>query len=373
MSNQLPADLEDGCATVKSKFKNKFYFGDIVSPPKRSQLINTYSLTSEDQFFIAACVVYDGDEGIYHKANAALILGYRAIDAWNVSYIDNAIIAILLVVKKLKLIPNDDSTLQVKFNNNHVRISLALMLAQLSIASENEKLFVGSLIDSLDVVKNNKGIYLKHSYYSLNLIFNFIASYLDNSFIEPVKKLSIKLSQLSYSYHDDQDKWSRYKEFSLSVHNLSILVKYQEDQEGLHENLFNCSLRCSHREQLYRSYCDFTGSYNIALEEVVSNLADDFTSTDNNKLNLLVQENNNQETSNKQAKNLEILKTLGSEVNTLYQDEGADILREVALSFERSGDISTALTIMQKALQVRPSGPFIKKKVTEYLQKLEAQ
>ncbi|WP_128082424.1 hypothetical protein [Halomonas sp. KX33721] len=43
-----------------------------------------------------------------------------------------------------------------------------------------------------------------------------------------------------------------------------------------------------------------------------------------------------------------------------------DILREVALSFEQSGDIETALKIMQKALELRPSGPFIKRKVLEY-------
>jgi|AntDeeMinimDraft_4_1070355.scaffolds.fasta_scaffold02270_2 hypothetical protein len=46
--------------------------------------------------------------------------------------------------------------------------------------------------------------------------------------------------------------------------------------------------------------------------------------------------------------------------------DSADILREVALQFEHSGDIPTALTIMQKALVLRPTGPFIKKKVTEY-------
>lgn len=43
-----------------------------------------------------------------------------------------------------------------------------------------------------------------------------------------------------------------------------------------------------------------------------------------------------------------------------------DILREVALSFEHSGEIETALKIMQKALELRPTGPIIKKKVLEY-------
>lgn len=49
-----------------------------------------------------------------------------------------------------------------------------------------------------------------------------------------------------------------------------------------------------------------------------------------------------------------------------------DILREVALSFEHSGDIETALKIMQKALELRPTGPFIKKKVIEYQAVIES-
>lgn len=49
-----------------------------------------------------------------------------------------------------------------------------------------------------------------------------------------------------------------------------------------------------------------------------------------------------------------------------------DILREVALSFEHAGDIETALKIMQKALELRPTGPFIKKKVIEYQAVIES-
>lgn len=48
-----------------------------------------------------------------------------------------------------------------------------------------------------------------------------------------------------------------------------------------------------------------------------------------------------------------------------------DILREVALAFENAGDIKAAFEIMQKALELRPSGPFIKRKVDEYTQFLQ--
>ena len=43
-----------------------------------------------------------------------------------------------------------------------------------------------------------------------------------------------------------------------------------------------------------------------------------------------------------------------------------DILREIALAFEKDGNTKTALLIMEKALELRPNGPFIKKKVEEY-------
>jgi tetratricopeptide (TPR) repeat protein len=44
----------------------------------------------------------------------------------------------------------------------------------------------------------------------------------------------------------------------------------------------------------------------------------------------------------------------------------ADILRIVSLAFEKSGDINTARTIMNKAHKLRPNGPFIKQKLNEY-------
>lgn len=47
-------------------------------------------------------------------------------------------------------------------------------------------------------------------------------------------------------------------------------------------------------------------------------------------------------------------------------------MREVALDFEHSGDIETALKIMQKALELRPTGPFIKKRVIKYQAVIES-
>lgn len=61
--------------------------------------------------------------------------------------------------------------------------------------------------------------------------------------------------------------------------------------------------------------------------------------------------------------------------NIFLQDsksaQSPDILREVALAFEKDGDIKTALTIMEKAHILRPNGPFIKKKFEEYQKKVQ--
>ena len=47
-------------------------------------------------------------------------------------------------------------------------------------------------------------------------------------------------------------------------------------------------------------------------------------------------------------------------------DEQASKLRDQAVAFEQSGDIQTALKTMQKAHEIRPNGPLIKRKLEEY-------
>lgn len=53
------------------------------------------------------------------------------------------------------------------------------------------------------------------------------------------------------------------------------------------------------------------------------------------------------------------------------QTNPADALRDIALVFEKIGDIDIAYTIMEKAFEQRPNGPFIKEKVNEF--KLKAK
>ena len=55
----------------------------------------------------------------------------------------------------------------------------------------------------------------------------------------------------------------------------------------------------------------------------------------------------------------------------VFSFESPDILRETALAFEKIGDVGTALTIMQKALELRPKGPVLQKKVAEYREFLQ--
>ena len=59
---------------------------------------------------------------------------------------------------------------------------------------------------------------------------------------------------------------------------------------------------------------------------------------------------------------------LGEHVANFKQS--ADILREVALCFERSEDLDTALTLMSKALALRPSGVVLQRKVESYRRRL---
>lgn len=50
--------------------------------------------------------------------------------------------------------------------------------------------------------------------------------------------------------------------------------------------------------------------------------------------------------------------------------EVADMLRDTAIAFKMSGDLVTACAIMEKALEQRPNGPFIRKTLYEYLNEL---
>ncbi|WP_298637100.1 tetratricopeptide repeat protein [uncultured Umboniibacter sp.] len=59
---------------------------------------------------------------------------------------------------------------------------------------------------------------------------------------------------------------------------------------------------------------------------------------------------------------------LGERVSTFRQS--ADILREVALTYEAVGDFDTALKLMSKALELRPTGKVIISKVEYYRQQI---
>jgi len=57
--------------------------------------------------------------------------------------------------------------------------------------------------------------------------------------------------------------------------------------------------------------------------------------------------------------------------NITSQSESADILREVAFAYEKSGDIKMAAKIMKNALMLRPKGQVIKSKLDVYNKLLE--
>lgn len=59
-------------------------------------------------------------------------------------------------------------------------------------------------------------------------------------------------------------------------------------------------------------------------------------------------------------------KLIFSDVSFNEKHEPAEILRDLALRYEKIGDFKTALSLMEKALEQRPKGPFIKRKVDKY-------
>ena len=88
--------------------------------------------------------------------------------------------------------------------------------------------------------------------------------------------------------------------------------------------------------------------------------------TNINKTNFLCDQKNKKPILNYDQKTLALISK-----HSIAKDPGN--LREIALAFEQSGDVVTALIIMEKALQLRPTGPFIKRKVAEYRESLKRQ
>ena len=65
-------------------------------------------------------------------------------------------------------------------------------------------------------------------------------------------------------------------------------------------------------------------------------------------------------------------KNVFSNINLVENMEVADVLRETAFAFKAVGDVSTALLIMEKALEQRPDGPVIRKTLEQYRKELDA-
>lgn len=63
-------------------------------------------------------------------------------------------------------------------------------------------------------------------------------------------------------------------------------------------------------------------------------------------------------------------KLIFSDVSFNEKHEPAEILRDLALRYEKIGDFKTALSLMEKALEQRPKGPLIKSKIEEYKKRL---
>lgn len=273
---EIPNRILDGCKHLKSKFNSQFNYVDIISPIKRAELIKNYKLTAEEQLFIAASVFYDSDSDLYHKANAALVLGYRSLDIKDDFYFNWAIKSIKLIIKSLVKQEHNGDNKNVKFNRNHMLISLNFLLSQMSIAVLNASLFMKGIVSSLKVIEE-EGLYLKNSYYSINMVLNLCAIYLPGKYFNKLLELNIELSKLSYKYHDEMTPWTRFKEFSSTVQNLSVMQEYKINRKLTEKKFFYSSVRCTDKEYLYKRFCILEHNESAELVECISGLYEKYT------------------------------------------------------------------------------------------------
>lgn len=269
-----PSKINKGCSLVIKKYKEKFNFIDIISPPKRSALVSTYKLSHTEQLYIALAINFDPDYDSCHKANALLVASYRALDIESVFYKEYLIDIVESLIEKISFEGKKENVTNVKFDKSHVSVSLSFVLLQMGIALKNKAVFVKGIEYALKTVLNDQGGYLKNSFYSINMILNLLALYFkgDVDVIDKLFFINLQLSKISYGYHDNYTPWTRYKELSFSINNLSILKEYQSGNINISDKLFRSSVRCSNKELYYNNFKSFKVDNKNSLYSIVDSL-----------------------------------------------------------------------------------------------------
>lgn len=383
----------------------------LISPNKRKEL------SSESIFFICNNII-NSDVVLIRKCNMAVVMSYRAIEL-NDSHlmhlaleITNELIA-KLDFRKISTINKSDP--------RHVVISLYYAQMQLAVYIGNEQAFVDSINKALyfsrTLLLSSEHLY--STYFSLVLIYRLCACYLGRKSSFTIYGEACEMLNKAYGNIRKKVVAVELRECAITLQRLAELNDYSNMKININEVDFlkKSSRSLSNLDEFYSSFSKFKKNKIINLLPITNSDRNSITSlkdvsidlcnkenikepylpirlwvnTKNNKYlikkiyhylirkikgNMVCSEDSSHALmklglkENKEVSKAIVSKTEFSHITISNKNQSADILRDIAVKFEKCGDIETALKIMEKAKEQRPQGPVINEKIDIYKRNL---
>jgi hypothetical protein len=285
---------------------------------KRRELgIGTYGL-----FFLSknAFEINKIKKNLKSQCNYCVVMSYRAIDINNVKFLEYCSREIVELSSKIDW--HGEQRRHAKSNLTHCAVSLYYVLMQIALLLSDERMFVDTINKVVSLTRSVKNYdYLSSSYFSVVLIHRLAAMYIDYRLVGMLYVESFKLSKISYSCHDEKLCNIRIMEFSNSLKKLSELRAFSLGKIKPEKKFFFESLRGARHDLMYKNFTSFERNIHVDID-------------------------------------IEGCVKVGPEF--------VDNVRDLAVSFEKKGDIEMAFYLMGLAFKERPNGPYIKKKFFDY-------
>ncbi|WBA17128.1 hypothetical protein [Salinivibrio kushneri] len=233
---------------------------EIISPIERKRMRDNGIINSVSTFFISRNICKNKENDIFFRANASLVMGYRALEEYNSSILNESYDIISRILQDLEGQTNREFNNKVKQNKEHCIISNLYLQMQISVALNDEKKFVISANNILKKIKSIKNTsILKWSYYSISMAINMIALY-KYELTNKLYYLSFELFKKSIEHHDANDTKTKIYELEISFKRLTQLQRLAQknnDSDFKEDDIFYSSFRIAKNSSIYDNFKTF--------------------------------------------------------------------------------------------------------------------
>lgn len=233
---------------------------EIISPIERKRMRDNGLINNASTFFISRNICKNKKNDIFFRANASLIMGYRALEEYKLSILKESYDITSKILQDLEEQPNREFNDKVKQNKEHCIISNLYLQMQISVALNDEEKFVISANNILKIIKNIKNTtILKWSYYSISMAINMIALY-KQELTNKLYHLSFELFKKSIDLHDANDTKTKIYELEISfkrLNQLQRLVHKKNDSDFKEDDIFYSSFRIAKNSSIYDNFKTF--------------------------------------------------------------------------------------------------------------------